>query len=116
MGYKLRYLKLFEDVNTDGYELISIEAFNKGLPDKVEDLVPFSSHQIDKLLGFGFLDTNNNYKNILDKRFSIDGDIIVYKTDDEWYYLSDDRYEYNFYKCDQWEGLMNCLKKELKLS
>ena len=45
--------------------------------------------------------------------------ISKYASNDEWYYIDKDRCygenRHTYYKCDQWDGLLNCLKKEFNI-
>lgn len=73
----MRYIKLFEDVNTNGYEEIS------GLPCVVRRIL-FTKSQEDFLLKIGF--KHSEFWAIFVNR-NIGEECHIYKDDDEWYYI-----------------------------
>jgi len=156
--------KIFEDINTDGYEripetqhddVISNEIVDKrGYKYKKGDIEPeskfwttspsvtdFNSIEVKSLSELGFNPIEKStlpvvYKEVLSYKelilpniprttdWYVDRRIYIYKLRDDWYHLVDvdisnaaTRYEeeYTYYRCDQLEGLLNCLKKEFNI-
>lgn len=126
----MKYLKKFNESSESYYEEIYQDdpIINSDTNDEIE----FTKNEVD--------DITSLYDN---KTFSItprgwtertvifDGSIVheirimdkfntyvIYKYDDEWYTLST-RYEFDnswkYYKCDQFEGLLECLKDKTKV-
>lgn len=105
---KLKYIKLFEDMNDDGYEEISYSSSRRG-----ESIPPSQGDREFEILskmGFIKLFSIDGYSLV-----SIFGGIYIYKYDDEWYEvvkIVDGYRVYKNYRCDQLDGLLNCLKNE----
>ena len=116
----MRYIKLFEDLNTDGYESID-DFWDSDIKNFKFNRITFNQKEIDKLTLMGFSIILLKKRAIFDSS-TLHGDISIYKSDDEWYYVcfigfSQDGYITNlYYKCDQWDGLMSLLKKEYRFT
>jgi len=106
-----------------GYELVN------ELPN-IDDMTEYTDSEITKLSTFGV----NTISSLVQHwsplhpvkksklRYYKDNNTIMMllcKTDDEWYYIESympfKAETRKFYKCDQWDGLLNCLKKEFNL-
>lgn len=121
----MKYIKLFEshekvfESNEKFYVSINMEAYNElkemSIPVKrtYERLVNiFPSYEI-------IIKNDRDY--LLIKRESpiSSRKIFIYALKDEWYSLavSFDLEQFEeYYKCDQWDGLLDCLKKECNIS
>ena len=121
----MKYIKLFEDINTDGYEEILYYEYSYTLDNK--DILYFTQEEVEILGRFGLMLEESDYdqrvllwKLVLAKRSKSHGksgiaeqikeDLHVYKLPDEWYHISDCISTPNkYYKCDQLDGLINCL-------
>ena len=100
-------IKLFEEYNNDYYHEISKEEYDLYMNSEV-----FTDEEINSLkkLIFGIkLISGSLIK--FKKSFYID------KLPDEWYILNDYNHNNNpiYYKCDQFEGLLKCIKDKAKL-
>ena len=119
----MKYIKLFEEnsdygyeENSDyGYEEIDADDYHTGM----NSMVSLSSRDIDvisEVVSSSFPDyfikkiegLDNDPMNGLTFFFLQKGDYI-FKAYDEWFFLIIDG---NYYKCDQLDGLLNCLKNE----
>jgi len=106
----MKYIKLFEDL-TDKYHDVS------NLRDIDISPIEFSDKE-GNLLKIGFSKSSPICYTLID----IDNgtELNVWKVDDEWYYVGYyRRYEIaqdRLYKCDQWDGLMDCLETEFDIS
>ena len=121
----MRYLKKFES---------SVEFYTK--IDDIRNIRPYDlrvfsekeSKEIEKIANYYTLEMviEKKYQNgvnyscicIVDKIPSAFGGcvfIYIYKTDDEWYYISSQQsiYTYHWFKCDQIEGVIKCLQDEI---
>ncbi len=123
------YLKLFEDHNDDLYEQISQEEWNKSVGYDDETGVKFESFIkkeviliTDTLVEMGYYYENIFDDDIFDDDKSIkdgvnvlnllsEGGLSITKISDEWFFIFD-RLEFNFYKCDDIEGLLKCLREK----
>jgi hypothetical protein len=121
----MKYIKLFEDLSSDKYRDVS-NSIDEILPiefnDKEGNLlnkIGFNNHSDDGPLCY----TNDNGE--WDPR-NPSTFINIYKEEDEWYYVASYRryekengypaiYQDSLYKCDQWDGLIDCLKKEFNI-
>ena len=133
----MRYLKMFEDVNmyqeitqseffdfyygTDKYRFSGFDKnevifFNK------RDFVYDNDEVPDEEDDYGYHGSKDNpIAFYMLKSFqTLTGNtrLIVYKDNDSWYYVE----FYNnrcpsrgFFKCDQWDGLISCLKNEFNI-
>jgi hypothetical protein len=125
----MKYLKLFEDIGL--YKEVDID-------DAFLSHISFTQKEIDKLENFGFKTLghgkpeeytgNCELRKLLfypSKQYTLlrayeIGMIYLYKLEDEYYVL---RYVstnipvvgQKFYKCDQLDGLLDCLKKEFNI-
>lgn len=125
------YLRLFEDMNTDGYEPIDVETYIDGI--RPEYKVPFKSSDdeyivrklvdVGKKYGFtiesNLLPTKNaNWSFEYDFAQEIPILTIYYVEDNEWHFFMtitkcDDKWFYindgvGYYKCDDVEGIVSC--------
>ena len=116
--------RLFEDLDTYGYEEIPMGEFyaiNNTTRCHKFELFPFTEKDLKKLYS---LKTNLS-KHLINKscfylvKTEINIDIMIYASNDEWYYIDKDRCygenRHTYYKCDQFDGLLNCLKKEFDI-
>jgi len=125
----MKYLKLFEDLKSDGYVEISYDDMYDD--DNPVALLRFShckwnSSELDILKSIDFRENpvlDNGYV-VVYMRYQIDMEdreffVNVYKANDEWFYCISYDWKVGrmmrYYKCDQWDGLMNCLKNEFNL-
>lgn len=120
MNYKMQYLKLFE-MNSLQYEEIDQEVY--------VDII--SNNTLEE-----FRDSETvKIKDVFDRRSSYrlyhvdqglftfryrQNDIVILKMTDDWFIvrfcpLGDSDYDYEYYKCDEIEGVLNCLKKEFEI-
>jgi len=108
---------MFEDINNDGYKEVS----NANSPLATGNDEDFTDKQMYKLKSLGFDNTtfgSRLYKNKVFKR-EFYYTIHILRSNDDWYYvtsLPNKKREINIavtnFKCDQWDGLMSCLKNE----
>jgi hypothetical protein len=119
----MKYLKLFE--NNEFYTEIDMDNFYDKLLIPCEKFTTNEIFKIEQLLDIiGSFNThikNNNvllfcgYNNRNRNRINLN----VAKCEDEWFLVcchTDDNRKndnYFYYKCDQWDGLMKCLKEVL---
>jgi len=131
----MKYIKLFEDL-TDKYHDVSnlrdIDISPIEFSDKEGNLLKIGFSKSSPIC-YTLIDTEDalidlNFLGIDNK--GIDGKLNVWKVYDEWYYVGYyRRYEkengsfgweglvqVKLYKCDQWDGLMDCLEKEFDIS
>ena len=131
--FDMKYIKLFEDINTDGYEEISWDDFYTVNATYKFTLTPFIDSEIVKLTSMGFqLNPNkNDLPNSILKgagyiaseylhKLGVPGynkpvNIFVYRAFDDWYYAHTYKINDIFFKCDQFDSLLNCLKKEFNI-
>lgn len=133
----MRYLRLFENMNTDGCEKITLIEY-WGFSSKSNFTNKHDRpqrHPVDmkynsdlERLGFTNVKDNNNVI-YATKKIAYMGNplhtntivIDILRFDDDWYIINTYKPKGNEayrqkYKCDQWYGLLNCLKKEFNLS
>jgi len=132
----MKYIKLFEDLNQDGYELISEDVFRSSKPYKVSEYIRFTDSEVNTLIPYGFSDKYEGYikshqdtvtsfghieTNYKSKVMRVSDDsrtIYLYKGDDEWFFVlvtfEDEDFE-KYYKCDQMYGLINFIENECGL-
>jgi len=114
----MKYLKLFEDINTYEWKEVSAWDVHRIIE---QATLPFCEKDKERLskLQFKFKkDTNYYFVNGIDTHYdyAVRKDnyynLYIYKSDDEWYYLSvHSRSSTNKdYKCDRLDGLMTCMK------
>lgn len=93
------------------------ESFTQKEIEDIKNLV------INKGYGFEVRDLSHDYPKLNDVYLAHlrifygkdpSDEIVITKIKDEWYYVSDERSEYDW-KCDQFDGLMNCLKYVLDI-
>lgn len=109
----MKYLKLFEDI--DLYKEVDID-------DAFLSHISFTQKEIDKLENFGFKTLGHGKPSkqyTLLRAYAI-GTIYLYKLEDEYYVLRHVSTNIpvvgqKFYKCDQLDGLLDCLKKEFNI-
>jgi hypothetical protein len=116
----MKYIKLFEDL-TDKYHDVS------NLRDIDISPIEFSDKE-GNLLKIGFSKSTPTCYTLIDIDNGGRGtELNIWKVYDEWYYVGYyRRYEkengslglvqVRLYKCDQWDGLMDCLEKEFDIS
>jgi len=125
----MKYIKLFEDLNEDGYEEISYSSSRKG------EAIPPSQgdREFEILSKMGFI-KQLWLKDSMDSieyyylGINLSGErrgIYIHKYDDEWYEVLVNTMVngarrpnavYKSYRCDQLDGLLACLKKEFNIS
>jgi len=119
----MKYLKCFnESLNSNGYDKIDTITLQKMI-DKYKSKEDFENNEIiqieDAILPSR---TGNSRYYILDKSrkacltYTIWNDIVVYKLSDSWYCVRiiNNNHEADTYRCDQIDGLLNCLKDNYK--
>jgi len=119
----MKYIKLFENIDKSGYEEISSDEFYDEYI--YEDFIGreyINTHDIDDEPDtYKFIDIMAYYNDInIGKYNRLRGNpsLYIHKSNDEWYYvvvscvLDNDE---KTFKCDQFDGLLNCLKKEFNL-
>jgi len=99
--------RVYESTIIGGFEKIETTELNKAYP----KFVKFSEAKLKRLENFGKNSVFLNGKELEIDDFKGTGDsVTIFCDDDEWYYVSvgyDD--DEDVYKCDQWDGLVNCL-------
>ena len=116
----MKYIKLFESLE-DGYVKKGSIEFNMIEESK------FTEAEIKKLTGMGFEKEQYNRvlysKNIYPSK-NIHYKIYIVKGSDEWFYVNyynvhklkiGERRTDDYYECDQFDGLLNCLEKEFNM-
>jgi len=113
----MRYLKLFEDLESSGYERCD------NYPIKSDEYEMFTERELERFNRIGFVERSATSF----RKTSLQGKVLqpsertglrivqIWSIGDEWYYIRTRRpYERSFtwYKCDQIEGVINCLNKE----
>ena len=131
----MKYLRLFESISMKSYEEITDDEWSifahkwyesdpgeNALTDKecqvIKDIInPYAYMKFD--IKNQFI-SNYRYQLIIltDRRHIGDILIKIYKDIDEWFYVNTNfkSYEHNLYKCDQIDGLVDCLNDLLKNS
>ena len=123
-------IKLFEEFGMDGYEFIDAEEYgavywsdSKQERYTPSELVKLGSEPYNFTCDtrVGHDDTGANLERILNPRIK-DNPLIVYniyitKCKDEWFYVKQYYASWHklYYKCDQFDGLLTCLKNECNL-
>ena len=117
---------MFEDlsINKDAYEAITSEAFYSYIQDK-DNIITFDRNECDKIkyLFLGYEVCNLiSFVEITGKgKHSGYENISMYKIQDDWYVLVYTYWSFinhkrgviqEHFRCDRWDGLMNCLKNE----
>jgi hypothetical protein len=118
---------MFENMETNLYEEISINDFYKFYRDESVvndrliinfDTEPFTEKEKEALYKYGFVASRNYImvkRGVSVRHLGYSGlpfrDISIYKSTDSYYYINFLKY----YKCDEIEGVMNCLKKSCGL-
>jgi hypothetical protein len=109
----MKYLKMFENLDY-GYEVIdSIH----GVDFDPKYFVYFSQKDTLRLnrIGFKNISLKEDYNSNWYGKIYVDSEenIMVMKKEDEWYYVRNmSRRETTWYRCDQFGGLMSCLRNE----
>ncbi len=124
-GYKIGYMihmKYFEGFGGDYYVLIGVDDYYDNLDIRIE----MSSSIIKKISGlFSWgedvdVDDNNDIISVICPptmaRQGCEYGICLYEVDDEYFYVCVTKYfdgeSFTYYRCDQFEGLVECLKNE----
>lgn len=112
----MKYIKLFENINNDGYEKIDHDTY-KSLAYQYE-FESFIEKEINCLRKIGF-------KYDKDRTYGMrnNNDIYVFKMGDSWYVVYDANIRNGVhgmiygpqFKCDQWDSVINCLKNEFNI-
>jgi len=139
----MKYIKLFEDLNESEYEKIERDEYYDDSGTLKFTPVNFTNLEINKLESLGL--TLDHYLKLIPVPVQEPGDVgyksigifkffnkmdnyraslsfcnaIILKAEDEWYYITTDftrNYTIVRYKCDQFDGLLACLKKEFDIS
>ncbi len=127
----MKYLKSFESVNTNFYEEISIPEADRFI---YNNHIFFEENIIDKLLDI-FIENNIDKDNIsleVENKggyvrmtvFILSMEFIFHSLNDEWFVLlyegdiprlfnTGNTFVSRVFKCDQLEGLVNCLKDQI---
>jgi hypothetical protein len=107
----MKYLKLFEDINNDFTKTDSSTFWAS-----IKNAIPLNNEDISFLSKKGFSGNSTMMSTNMIKQDNDQYIIAVVKTDDDWYYVMKDYYSKvsvdkstEFYKCDQFIGLKNCL-------
>jgi len=137
----MRHIKLFEDLNKDGYEEVILNrAQFRGVKEEGvsinNSLSKNIANELTKDIESVSIETNIltdviSYTAFIDYRVLLkiaqisthcifirtnnDGVASIYLLNDDWYYV--DFYDYKshtYYKCDQFYGLINCLNEIFK--
>ena len=119
----MRYLKLFEDLESDGYEIVNLPNIINNLY-VVAEYEMFTERELERFEKIGFIKRKSASKNdgyllrgkVLDPSVYINRIVQIMSRGDEWYYIRTRKPEersFTWYKCDRFEGVMNCLEKEL---
>jgi hypothetical protein len=119
----MKYLKLFESFNKK-WEMMSDDEFWR--KESEFKLIPFNQEEWDKIksilsplfeddtYSMEWAQNANTPNTIIDVReFNEDRLFEIWKMDDEWYFIINwHRHENKgrYLKCDQWDGLEECLK------
>ena len=116
----MRYLKLFEDMESDGYEKVSSDILDMERNRQYE-FRDFTQRELDTIKtlvsrnGYVLKIFNkiSNWTVRVDTKDSTDYILQITKLYDDWYVLHNG-YSHNqsYFKCDQWYGMINCLKNE----
>ena len=124
----MKYIRMFEDLDEDLYSEISRSDYYEEVGTDIRDLTPFTSREIKILNSIGFRDDRKD-TDLLTSDKSLINKFFVYKerrtfnsainlnltkSDDEWYYIISESTT-KYYKCDQFDGLLECLKKEFNI-
>ena len=111
------YLKLFESQDICEYYCeLSEDEYNECINGDCEN---FTQSEIDRLKNLNkitdFLIFNYSYSikiEIYSDNYLYSNGILIYKCEDEWFYVNDLNYA-SYFKCDQFDGLLKCIEKEL---
>lgn len=113
----MKYLKIVENIESDHFVRIRANQFYTPEGRIRFDKYDFLPYEANALTNKGFNLSKSTLcfskHSIISSRFDFIG---IYKSDDGWYYVESGKMNLdNFYKCDQWDGLLNCLKKEFDI-
>lgn len=122
-------IRKFEEYYKNDYQLIDYRQAQKILSN--HNVSGFTDYEISKISDIISLDPDKSYSvkgsqylspilsriTIRKKESQITQSthyyrIVIYKLDDEWFIIDDDRFndkKSTYYKCDQLEGVLNCL-------
>ena len=116
----MRYLKLFEDLESDGYEIVNLPNFIDNLYDHEYEMS--TERELERFEKIGFIKRRSTVYGpsslrgkVLKPSVSINRIIQIMSAGDEWYYIRTrrpDEIPFTWYKCDQFEGVVKCLEKE----
>ena len=126
----MKYLKLFEDIKSDGYEEIRDREYDSLMLNYYGNnnfFIPYTANEVSFLTRIGFIEypnpnyrqegVNTQYMTKETKAYDHRTEIKIYKAPDEWFYLKvcSSRFRNRVYKCDQFDGVKACLNnlKEL---
>ena len=126
----MRYLKLFEESGEKLYWQVKMDDVYDydTIPIGYKfDCIHFTENDVIKLKEFNCTFSNDEknyddpYARISVYDFKDITHYIIHKSDDEWYYIEcqTSSLTYVYFKCDQFDGVLNCLEKEchtIKLS
>lgn len=115
----MRYLKRFNESNSEEYyQVIPHEDYFDHF-----DWEPFDNKEFDKISELSYLNKSGDMKVEFDEDCEPRSEIVIsskngnqsihiFKCTDEWYYVKYSAFDnsIDFYKCDQFEGLINLLK------
>jgi hypothetical protein len=122
----MKYIKLFEDLGNTYYKIDNQETFF----DKIEEYeqLSFTEKEIDTLLSMGsegsrhnssWVSSNQNLDSIILFPNTKEFYLVIYKCNDEWFMCAKipllKMSFAEFYKCDQWDGLMDFIKHEFNI-
>ena len=106
----MKYIKLFEN-NKDGYEVITHDDFMrwpmKSMVSISERNINIISRILSKYISLSNINVNKN--DLGYNYFALEFGDYIFESDDEWFFLVINN---RYYKCDQLDGLLNCLKNE----
>jgi hypothetical protein len=115
----MRYLKLFEDLESDGYEIEDLNTPNLFVAEEYEI---FTERELERFEKIGFIKRRSTVYGpsslrgkVLEPSVFINRIIQIMSAGDEWYYIRTrrpDERSFTWYKCDQFEGVVKCLEKE----
>jgi hypothetical protein len=115
----MKHLKPFyEKIDNDYYEIIDVDTYNNIMSNRIKFTQP-QKDIIRKLetddIKIGFFNSGASIKIEVDN-----AKYCLHALKDEWFvliaiYRSTYEYKCDHYRCDQWEGLMKCIRNLLLL-
>lgn len=93
------------EISDEPYPMNNIEHFTE---EELDDLNELFS------LGFEFSITGRD--ELISNSKNLKGMCVIFKTVDEWFYVDFIMHndEERYYRCDQWDGLIQCIKDNIK--